>query len=54
MTEIWVEWKNGDKECVDSADSESEAINLTNEYRMAYGESYKRVWVQESRGDESE
>lgn len=53
MTEIWVEWKNGERECIDSAESESEAVSLVPEYRMAYNpESYKRIWVQEGNGDE--
>ena len=43
---IMVEWNNGNVEEVDSADSESEAINLVTEYQMAYGNSYKRIWMQ--------
>ena len=47
MTEIWAEWTNGEVECVDCAESESEAINLVSEYRMAYGQAARRIWVQE-------
>lgn len=44
MTEIWAEWKNGETECVDECESESEALNLINEYRMAYGPHAVRLW----------
>lgn len=44
--EILVEWKNGTVECVDSAENESEACHLVSEYRMAFGDSYKRIWMQ--------
>lgn len=48
MTEIWAEWKNGEKECVDTAESESEALYLIGEYRMAYGDAAVRLWPKES------
>ena len=46
MFEIWVEWADGASECVDSADTKSDASHLINEYRMAYGTSAKRIWVE--------
>ena len=49
MQEVWAEWKNGKKECVDSADSEAEALYLLGEYRMAYGNSVKTLWLQLAR-----
>jgi len=49
MQEIWVEWKNGEVECVDIADSETKAIYLVEEYGMAYGDAARRVWTQFSR-----
>lgn len=49
MTEIWAKWKNGSVECVDTASSESEAIYLVGEYRMAYGDAAKNVWMQEGK-----
>jgi len=45
---IWAEWLNGQVECVDSAESESESLTFINEYRMAYGSAAKRVWIQET------
>lgn len=53
MTEIWAEWRSGEVECVDSADSESEAIYLVNEYRMAFGEAATRIWTQHGRQEEN-
>lgn len=54
MTEIWAEWKNGEKECVDTAESESEALYLIGEYRMAYGDAAVRLWPREPRGNEED
>lgn len=55
MTAIMVEWTNGEVECVDSAETESEAIYLVEEYRTAFNpESVNRVWMQEDRQEYEE
>ena len=50
--EIWAEWNDGSVEKVDTAEIESEAINLTSEYQMAYGQHANRVWFQLPQGNE--
>lgn len=49
IQEVWAEWFDGEVECIDSADSESEAIQLASEYRQAYRGTAKRIWIQLSR-----
>lgn len=46
MFEIWVEWTNGQVECIDTADTQTEAYSLVSEYKMAYSVSAKQVWSQ--------
>lgn len=46
MLGIWVEWKNGNVEKVDEAESESEALYLVQEYQVVFADSAKRVWPQ--------
>lgn len=43
---IWVQWQDGHVECVDSADSDSEAAYLIQEYTTAFGGAVVRVWSQ--------
>lgn len=46
MQAIMVEWTHGGVEMVDSCESETEAIYLVEEYRIAYGPAAVRVWMQ--------
>lgn len=47
MWEIWVEWENGNVECVDEANNKQEAIELIDGYREAFGpHNIRRVWKQ--------
>jgi hypothetical protein len=50
MIEIWVEWESGDTECVDTAENETEARYLVEEYRMAFSGAV-RIWSQESKDE---
>ena len=49
VQEVWAEWFDGEVECIDSAESESEAVYLANEYRMAYQGTAARIWIQLAR-----
>jgi len=44
--QVWAEFINGKKECVDEAESEAEALHLLDEYRQIYSGSVKRMWLQ--------
>jgi len=46
MTEVWIKFKGDRAKRIDSAESETEAINLLEEYRKQYGNKIKNIWVQ--------
>lgn len=46
MYKIMVEWNSGQKECIDETDTQEDATYLVNEYRMAFGSSYNRIWFE--------
>lgn len=47
MKNIFVMWKNGTVEEIDTADSEGEANYLVNEYKMAFQNAFIRIWFQD-------
>ena len=50
MTEIVVEWKSGEQEAVDTAETEAEALYLVDEYRMAFNaDAVNRIFIREER-----
>jgi len=46
VQEVWAEFPDGKKKCVDTAESEAEALHLLDEYRQVYSGSVKRMWLQ--------
>ena len=40
-----VKWNNNNVEEVDTADTKAEAEYLLGEYKMAFGLSYGRIWI---------
>lgn len=44
--EVWVRWHNGKVERVDALDSESEALDLLQEFRNIFGASVASSWLQ--------
>jgi len=46
MWEIWVQWEDGNVECIDEAEGITEANGMVQEYTMAFKNSAQRVWKQ--------
>tara|TARA_Y100001973_G_C5085792_1_gene274797 strand:+ start:80 stop:469 length:390 start_codon:yes stop_codon:yes gene_type:complete len=48
MYKIYVQWKNNEIEAVDEFEGRDEAERMLSEYKMAYRNSYRRIWVEKN------